>query len=123
MQGNFVKTTYLDVMLEPDREWQVETPVENTVFIYIVQGSLAVDGTVCESRRALLFDRAEKLALTAGSSGVRFLLLSAKPLNEPIAWAGPIVMNTRAELERAFREIEDGTFVKDCKKAYMDSDQ
>ena len=123
MQGNFVKTTYLDVMLELDREWQVETPVENTVFIYIVQGSLAVDGTVCESRRALLFDRAEKLALTAGSSGVPFLLLSAKPLNEPIAWAGPIVMNTRAELERAFREIEDGTFVKDCKKAYMDSDQ
>ena len=120
MQGNFVKTTYLDVTLEPDRGWQLETPVENTVFLYIVQGSLSADGTVCESRRALLFDRAEKLALAAGRQGVRFLLFSARPLNEPVAWAGPIVMNTRAELEQAFRELEDGTFVRKCDTPHTD---
>lgn len=50
--------------------------------------------------------------MTAGKDPMRFLLLTGKPLNEPVAWQGPIVMNTREELETAFQEYRDGTFIK-----------
>ncbi|MDR0932848.1 MAG: pirin family protein [Victivallales bacterium] len=120
MQGNFVKTTYLDVTIEPGRTWSVKTPEENTVFAYIVLGSLEIDAKRYDNKRAILFDHGDTLSVTAGADGARFLLLSAKPLGESIAWAGPIVMNTNEELNQAFREIEEGTFVKDCKKAHLD---
>jgi len=48
----------------------------------------------------------------AGEDGIRFLLVSGKPLEEPVAWYGPIVMNTQQELQQAFRELEQGTFLK-----------
>jgi hypothetical protein len=50
--------------------------------------------------------------VTTGAEGARFLLVSGKPLGEPVAWGGPIVMNTREELATAFRELEEGTFIK-----------
>lgn len=120
MQGNFVKTTYLDVALDPEKSWKADTPEENTVFIYIVQGSVVIDQAVYESRRAVLFGKGGSVLLAAGEKGARFLLFSGKPLGEPVAWAGPIVMNTRKELEQAFRELEEGTFVKDCRKAHLE---
>lgn len=89
MQGDFVKTTYLDVELESGREWTLETPPENTVFLYIVLGSLRIDGVSHENRRAVLFGRGERICVTAGEKGARFLLFSGKPLGEPVAWAGP----------------------------------
>jgi redox-sensitive bicupin YhaK (pirin superfamily) len=49
----------------------------------------------------------------AGEDGIRFLLVSGKPLEEPVAWYGPIVMNTQEQLRKAFRELEEGTFLKD----------
>jgi quercetin 2,3-dioxygenase len=52
------------------------------------------------------------VTVQAGEQGIRFLLVSGKPLEEPVAWYGPIVMNTQAELRDAFREIRDGTFIK-----------
>ncbi|MCG6959913.1 pirin family protein, partial [bacterium BMS3Abin03] len=48
----------------------------------------------------------------AGEEGIRFLLISGKPLKEPVAWYGPIVMNTQAELQKAFEELQNGTFIK-----------
>jgi len=59
-----------------------------------------------------LFESGSTLNAAAGKEGLRFLLLCGKPLNEPIAWGGPIVMNTREELDLAFRELDDGTFIK-----------
>ena len=50
--------------------------------------------------------------MQAGEDGIRFLLVSGKPLEEPVAWYGPIVMNTQQELQEAFRELEKGTFLK-----------
>ena len=59
----------------------------------------------------MLFGPGERLWVKAGPGGIRFILLSGKALKEPIAWGGPIVMNTEEELEQAFREYRDGTFV------------
>ena len=60
----------------------------------------------------VLFDRGDEVVVQAGEDGIRFLLVSGKPLGEPVAWRGPIVMNTQEELRQAFDELQRGTFLK-----------
>ena len=64
------------------------------------------------NRTLVLFDRGDEVVVNAGPKGVRFLLISGKPLKEPVAWHGPIVMNTQAELQQAIKELNNGTFIK-----------
>ena len=64
------------------------------------------------NRTLVLFDKGDEIVVHAGPKGVRFLLISGKPLREPVAWHGPIVMNTQAELQQAFKELNNGTFIK-----------
>jgi redox-sensitive bicupin YhaK (pirin superfamily) len=65
-----------------------------------------------QNRSLVLFDRGDEVTVQAGPEGIRFLLVSGKPLGEPVAWRGPIVMNTQSELRQAFAELNDGTFLK-----------
>jgi quercetin 2,3-dioxygenase len=60
----------------------------------------------------VLFDRGDELTVQAGEGGIRFLLISGKPIEEPVAWYGPIVMNTQAELRQAVTDLNAGTFIK-----------
>ena len=60
----------------------------------------------------VLFDSGDEVTVQAGEEGIRFLLVSGKPIEEPVAWYGPIVMNTQAELQQAFSELRSGTFIK-----------
>jgi hypothetical protein len=60
----------------------------------------------------VLFDSGDEVIVQAGDEGIRFLLVSGKPLEEPVAWYGPIVMNTQAELRQAISDLRDGTFIK-----------
>ena len=64
------------------------------------------------NRSLVLFDSGDEVTVQAGDEGIRFLLVSGKPLEEPVAWYGPIVMNTQAELQKAMRELRDGSFIK-----------
>jgi hypothetical protein len=64
------------------------------------------------NRSLVLFDNGDEVTVQAGEAGIRFLLVSGKPIQEPVAWRGPIVMNTREELEQAFQEYRNGTFIK-----------
>jgi len=64
----------------------------------------------------VLFDRGDEVMVQAGDDGIRFLLVSGKPLQEPVAWYGPIVMNTQEQLRQAFGELEKGTFLKSAQK-------
>jgi len=68
--------------------------------------------TQVENRSLIVFDRGDEVVVEAGEEGIRFLLVSGKPLEEPVAWHGPIVMNTQEELQQAFSELRDGTFLK-----------
>jgi redox-sensitive bicupin YhaK (pirin superfamily) len=65
-----------------------------------------------DNRSLILFDRGDEISIQAGEEGIRFLLVSGKPLREPVAWYGPIVMNTQEELRLAFEELQQGTFLK-----------
>ena len=68
--------------------------------------------SAADTRSLVLFDRGDEVMVQAGDEGIRFLLVSGKPLQEPVAWYGPIVMNTQAELQRAFEDLDRGTFLK-----------
>jgi redox-sensitive bicupin YhaK (pirin superfamily) len=71
-------------------------------------------GLVAETgnRSLVLFDRGDEVTVQAGPDGIRFLLISGRPIEEPVAWHGPIVMNTKEELQRAIAELRNGTFIK-----------
>jgi len=114
-EGSFVKATYLDVELEAGKEWHFETEEDANLFIYIVQGEGRFNPDSDEStleKQAVLFNPGLSVWVKAADQGIRFLLLTAKPLKEPIAWGGPIVMNTKEELNLAFKELDDNTFIK-----------
>jgi quercetin 2,3-dioxygenase len=64
-------------------------------------------------RSLVLFDSGDEITVQAGDHGIRFLLVSGKPIEEPVAWYGPIVMNTQAELQQAVSELRSGTFIRD----------
>ena len=77
-----------------------------------IDGSEALIREHTSNRSLVLFDSGDEVTVQASEEGIRFLLISGKPLREPIAWYGPIVMNTQVELQQAFRELRDGTFIK-----------
>jgi len=115
VQGEHVKMLFLDVDMKPGVRWKLDTSKDTNLFIYIVEGEGLFensDENLITSKRAVLFNNGEELLVRASEKGLRFLLFSGAKLNEPIAWGGPIVMNTQEELKKAFKEIDDGTFVK-----------
>jgi hypothetical protein len=114
MQADYVKVTYLDINVFPNKMMTIPTITTENVFSYLVDGD-AVFGekqTNVSSHTGILFNQGEQITIKAGNNGLRMFLLSGKALNEPIAWGGPIVMNTREELDNAFDELNNGTFIK-----------
>jgi redox-sensitive bicupin YhaK (pirin superfamily) len=123
---------YLDVWVPAGQRKTL--PVETTrhAFAYVFEGAgnfrdasdpLGVltegggrDDTVVReeagNRSLILFDRGDEVTVQAGDAGVRFLLVSGKPIEEPVAWYGPIVMNTQEELRQAYAELREGTFIR-----------
>jgi len=123
---------YLDVSLPPNRKKTLPIETVRHAFAYLFAGSgkfcnasgplsVPTEGvgwaditppSEAENRSLVLFDRGDEVTVQAGEEGMRFLLVSGKPLEEPVAWYGPIVMNTQEELREAFRELETGKFLK-----------
>jgi quercetin 2,3-dioxygenase len=107
---------YLDVTLPAGRTFTHPTAPGHTVFAYVFEGKGRFDATSRESianRTLVHFTDGDSVTVTAAEDEhVRFLLVSGKPIGEPIAWEGPIVMNTQEELATAFEELEKNTFVK-----------
>ncbi|PYO37424.1 MAG: hypothetical protein DMD37_08885 [Gemmatimonadetes bacterium] len=134
VEGVAADPRYLDVWVPPGV--QKSFPVESSrhAFAYIFEGSgtfrdaSAPRGVLTErvgegesgpavleqagNRSLVLFDSGDEITVQAGAAGLRFLLVSGRPLEEPVAWRGPIVMNTDEELRRAYAELRDGTFIR-----------
>lgn len=114
MEGEHVKPLYLDVALKPEAVWVATSNPTATAFFYIFEG----DGFTgpydmkVEAKQAVLLKEGSSARVKAGHSGIRFIYLEGKPLKETIAWGGPIVMNTKEELRQAFKDLDDGTFIK-----------
>jgi hypothetical protein len=123
---------YLDIYVPPGKRKTLPVETNRHAFAYVFDGSGAFrDASVPQpvrtdrvglpggetyemigNRSLVLFGNGDEVSVQAGDAGVRFLLVSGQPLEEPVAWRGPIVMNTRQELAQAFAELQDGTFIK-----------
>jgi quercetin 2,3-dioxygenase len=124
---------YLDIFVPPNRRKTLPVEIERHAFAYVFEGSGTFSGASAPfgvlteketadgetlvrertgNRSLVLFDRGDEVTVEAGDDGIRFLLVSGKPIQEPVAWYGPIVMNTRAELQQAVTELNNGTFIK-----------
>ncbi len=103
---------YMDITVEARVEFTHATHKGYTVFIYCIDGAAEIGETSIEAGQLVLFNDGDIMSLISGSNGVRFLFCSGKPLHESIAWRGPIVMNTDEELDLAFSELHQDTFIK-----------
>jgi quercetin 2,3-dioxygenase len=105
---------YFDIHLEKNILFSHPVKPGHTVFIYVYSGSVIADGHPSEikSGNAILFDDGDTFNVTSNDSKTKFIFVSGKPIGEPVAWYGPIVMNTEEELQIAFDEYEKGTFIK-----------
>lgn len=114
IQPDHVQVLYLDVMTYPGKTTVIPVQPDENVFVYVIDGSgtTGEESRSVQSHSAVLFEKGDRLIFNAGSEGLRLFLLSGESLNEPISWGGPVVMNTHAELNLAFRELENGTFIK-----------
>ena len=137
VEGIAADPRYLDVFVPPGKRKTL--PVETSLhgFAYVFDGDgvfrgasepnpvateiLRPDGSAAAAaetitkvgnRSLVVFDRGDEVTVQAGDRGIRFLLVSGRPLKEPVAWYGPIVMNTQEELQRAYAELREGTFIK-----------
>jgi redox-sensitive bicupin YhaK (pirin superfamily) len=123
---------YLDVSIPAGRKKTLPVDVARNAFAYVFEGSGKISNASAplavptepagwadthppadaDNRSLVLFDRGDEITVQADDGGIRFLLISGKPLQEPVAWYGPIVMNTQEQLRQAFQELQQGTFLK-----------
>ncbi|MDD4138505.1 MAG: pirin family protein, partial [Methanoregula sp.] len=106
---------FLDVTLGPDAVFTHPVKEKYTAVAYVISGEGTFDqkeGHHVRNRDVVLFDDGPSVWGRSFDKGMRFLFIAGKPIGEPVAWRGPIVMNTREELRQAFREYEEGTFIK-----------
>ncbi len=132
VEGVAADPNYVDVSVPPNKKKRLKIETTRNAFAYVFAGSgsfrdasdpravltesaldpNAVPEYDATNHSLVLFDRGDEIVVQAGPEGIRFLLVSGKPIEEPVAWYGPIVMNTQQELQEAFHELQDGTFIR-----------
>jgi redox-sensitive bicupin YhaK (pirin superfamily) len=133
VEGVAADPRYLDISVPPGVRRRIAVETDRHAFAYVFAGSGSFEdasapfGVLTErggtdeefhvrettgNRSLVLFDRGDEIVVHAGEEGIRFLLVSGRPIEEPVAWYGPIVMNTEAELRAAISELNEGTFIK-----------
>lgn len=112
-QGEHLPLDYYDVHLADGKELVIETPEDESVMAFTLLGDAYIAGEKVEEKTTVKLSAGTTLTLTGDSEGSQILVMKSKALQEPVAWAGPIVMNTREELNQAFAELDRGTFIKD----------
>jgi len=133
VEGVAADPNYVDISVPPGKRKRLKVETTRNAFAYVFAGSgtfrdaSAPRGVLTEkvgeaaeaepvydvqNHSLVLFDRGDEIVVQAGPEGIRFLLVSGKPIEEPVAWYGPIVMNTQDQLRNAMTELQDGTFIK-----------
>jgi redox-sensitive bicupin YhaK (pirin superfamily) len=108
-----VPATLIDFLVKAGKTTTIPTKKGETVFIFLILGGATVLGKSYKEKTAILFGPGEAIEVTAtGPEDLRFLFFQGPPLKEPVAWGGPIVMNTQSELRLAFEELEGNSFIK-----------
>lgn len=128
VNGIAAEPRYVDVWVPPGKKKTLPIERAHHAFAYVFDGDgrfrdasdpqavateFVGNAPRAENRSLVLFDTGDEITVQAGELGIRFLLVSGRPLQEPVAWYGPIVMNTQAELQQAMVELRNGTFIQD----------
>ncbi len=112
VQDIIIDPHYYIITMPADEHLQLPVHPGYTCFIYCHEGSLTTAGKEVKDHQVALMSDGDHLDLVSGTTGAGFLFLMGKALHEPVAWGGPIVMNTREELRQAFKELDEGNFIK-----------
>ncbi len=110
---DYVKPEIYDVRLEEGSEFRMKVDIKDTSFLYIFRGVVKFpSGGEIGEKNGVQLGEGDEVLLKGGPGGAVFMFITGKPLKEPVAWGGPIVMNTKEELQLAFQELREGTFLK-----------
>jgi hypothetical protein len=132
VEGVAADPRYVDISVPPNRRKRIKVETTRNAFAYVFAGAgtfrdasdpravlteSAIDPNApatydAKNHSLVLFDRGDEIVVQAGPEGIRFLLVSGKPLEEPVAWHGPIVMNTQAEIKQAMTDLHTGRFIR-----------
>jgi redox-sensitive bicupin YhaK (pirin superfamily) len=108
IQGGSTEPIYWDVELKAGKKLATQIPETHSVYIYPFEGSVEIGERILNTHSGGVLGSGDSVAVAAGATGARFLLLAARPLREPVVQYGPFVMNTRAEIEQAIRDYQNG---------------
>jgi redox-sensitive bicupin YhaK (pirin superfamily) len=112
-QGRHLPLDYYDVYVKPGAAVTVETKPGRTVMAFTLLGDAVISGEAVSEKTAVKLSDGEGVEIKSAGGELHVLIMSSRALNEPVAWGGPIVMNTQQELSRAFSELRNGTFLRD----------
>ena len=112
-QGKYLPLDYYDIRLEPNQKFAIDTDPDKSVMVFTLLGDAKVAGELVREKTAVKLTPGDSLVIESLDEEIILLFISSEKLDEPVAWGGPIVMNTREELETAFSELRLGTFIKE----------
>lgn len=112
-KGNYLPMNYYDIQLNADAEFTLTMGQKDSVMIFTLLGNIYINGEYIEEKTAVKLTEGDSLTIKNGKEKAQVLYINSKTLNEPIAWAGPIVMNTQDEIQKAFSELMSNTFIKE----------
>lgn len=104
---------YYDIHLEAGAEFVLETKADDSVMAFTLLGDAVIAGESVEAKTAVKFSDGESLTLKGAEGGSQILVMQSRALHESVVWGGPIVMNTKQELQQAFEELQNNTFIKE----------
>jgi redox-sensitive bicupin YhaK (pirin superfamily) len=110
--GRYLPLDYYDIHLDPNASIIIDTEPNRSVMIFTLSGEITVGGELVREKTAAKLTSGDKVEIISTEKPAQVLFISSMPLGEPIAWGGPIVMNTKAELQKAFADLDQGTFLQ-----------
>lgn len=112
-KGDYLSMDYYDIHLNADAEVTLTMEEDDSVMVFTLLGDVYIDGEHIEEKTAVKLTEGDSLTIKNGNEKAQVLYMNSRALNEPVAWAGPIVMNTQEELQKAFLELRSNTFIKE----------
>lgn len=114
IQDDCTQVTYFDTQLQPGRHFQHQLPAQNSSFVYVFEGNGQFNGQDIAPHSLVAVATGDNaFDFAAGKGGARFIVVSGKPLNEPVVQHGPFVMNTREQIDQALKDFQSNQFVRD----------
>ncbi|MCC3868191.1 pirin family protein [Terrisporobacter mayombei] len=111
--GKYLPVDYYHIMLNANNKFTIETEKDKSVLVFLLSGDAKVAGETISEKTAVKLTNGDSLDIESLNEDIQILFISSDKLEEPVSWGGPIVMNTREELDLAFRELRDGSFLKE----------